>query len=1818
MRRVFAALMSLLCTVPVFVPVAAQSQEQELIPDRRVVVSRDMDFFGSDLQALFDTNMAACQQVCLNDPSCKAFTFNSRSNACFPKSAVSERQAYEGAISAVVVDVDPAVQDRAEGRVNDLNFLRKRDVDAAMSQARDLGVRHMGGKWSVDVLLKAARDKEAENDLGNALHWVGAALAQNDAADLWVDYARLALANEAVATSSSNRRRFAATAVAAGVNGYLRAPNDPGRIAALLILAEGLEESGRGRDMVPTLRLAESIQPRGDVVAALDAAINKYGFRITEHRTESDKAEPRICVTFSEDLVRTGVDYAPYVRLPDPGLVVSASGRDVCVGGVEHGHRYTITFREGLPAASGEEMVKDVTITQYVRDRSPSVAFTGRSYVLPRSSDAGLPIETVNLTEVDLTLRRVSDRNLLRAIQDSFFGEQMNNYLVREFDREVGETIWQGVGEVEQQLNLDVTTRLPMGDALADQPPGIYALTARVPSEDEYSDNIATQWFVLSDLGLASMSGSDGLHVFIRGLGDAKGKSDVSVQLISQANRVLAEAKSDASGHVQFDPGLTRGTQGAAPALLVARTEDDIAFLSLKDPAFDLSDRGVEGREPAGSVDVFLATDRGAYRAGEVIEATALARDSQARGIDGLPLVAVLTRPDGVEYSRHLSNDGLAGGHVFSMPIGATVPRGTWRIEVHSDPDTPALVTKTVLVEDFLPERIDFDLSLPEGRITASDTPDLSIEAKYLFGAPGADLPAEIRVRLSRASGIEGWDGFTFGRHDITFDPRTRYMDGGLRSGADGTLSVPLEFPAIEGDAASLPMTAEVVVSMSEGSGRPVERRLSRDLAASGPVIGIKPLFDGVVKEGSEARFQLIGLDAEGAASDMPVKWTLNRVRTTYEWYRLYGQWNWEPTVVRTEMASGTVTLGNAPVEIGADVDWGNYELVVERDGGTYVAASTEFWAGWYVPADATSTPDTLELSLDKPAYRSGEVATLRLVPRYAGTALITVMSHRLIDMQTVAVTEGENTIPLTVTDEWGAGAYVSATVIRPMDAPAGQNPARSLGLAHASIDPGAKALDVTLITGETSKPRGPLTATVQVDGITEGETAYVTVAATDLGILNITGFQSPDPQGHYFGQRKLGVEMRDLYGRLIDGLDGSMGRIRSGGDGADGARFNSPPPTEDLVARFSGPVTIGPDGRAEVSFDIPEFNGTVRLAAVAWSSTGVGQAEKDVLVRDPVVVTASLPRFLAPGDSSRMLLEVVHAEGPAGRMGLDITAQGVTLDATAIPSDIDLGDLGKASFAVPITAISEGDHAITVALTTPDGLVLRKSLTVPVRNNDPEVSQTRRFSLAAGETFTFDDNVFAGLRLDTASALVAAGPLARFDAPRLLASLDRYPYGCTEQITSQAMPLLYLSSVTDAMGLTETARIQERIDQTVARILTRQAPNGAFGLWRAQSGDFWLDAYVSDFLSRARASDFAVPDLAFRQAMDNLKNRVNYAPDFDDGGEDIAYALMVLAREGAAAVGDLRYYADVKGGDFATPLAAAQLGAALAMYGDQTRADRMFTIAVQKLGQRTGPESPLFRVDYGTDLRDAAGLLSLAVEAGSNAIDREVLIQRISDSRPELSTQEQAWSLLAAHAMVADPTASNVLLDDAPVEGPMVRRFLNGDAPRTITNNGSTATSVTLTTFGKPSEPVDQGGYGYRIERRYYDMDGAEVTGAVALGDRLVTVLRVIPAEETGARLMINDPLPAGFEIDNPNLLRSGDIRALDWLKPKQAEHTEFRADRFLAAVDHRGDKAFELAYIVRAISPGAFHHPAAVVEDMYRPQYRARTASGQLTVAP
>ncbi len=1786
---------------------------------RRAIVFENTDFYGGDIRTITDTTLDIAAQACLDTPTCQALTFNQTKGAAFLKSTANERSFFDGALSMQIINAAPALLATARTRADDLAFLPEGAVTRATRLATQIGRKYPLNDIDatrLDLRFQAAITNE---EFATALGLAARRLSLEDLADTWLSVATLA--TKLAKTAPERRFTLRSMARDAAVNAYLRSTDNAERANAMVLLAQLLQANRQGRVSIDALRLAHSLDGRESIVAALDHAIGRYGFRVTDYQVDNNAARPRICLNFSEPLRELGIDYASFLRISSGALPVEPDGDQLCIDGVTHGQSYEIALREGLPAASGEVLASSTTVTAYGRDRDPVVRFIGRSYVLPASAAPAIPVVTVNADEVELKLFRVGERNLVPTVMAGIVGQALDNYDESALADQRGTEVWRGIGEVGNTLNANVVTALPLAEALQSFQPGIYVMTARIAGSAQPWGQAATQWFIVTDLGIETLLGSDGLHVFARSLRSATPLGGISARLLASNNNVLFETTTDTAGHALIPPGYTVGTGGDSPAMLQLQSQaGDFAFIDLNQAAMDLSDRGVSGRPAPEKIDIFASFERGAYRPGETVFATILARDASAAATPGLPLTAVLYRPDGVEHSRSLLADAGAGGRVFAQTLPAAAMRGTWRLEILADPAAPSLKSMRFLVEDFTPERIDFTLDLPGGAITPALPPTLTIAANYLYGAPAAGLAIEGETTLTTSQSIAAYPAYRFGLFDEPFNETYAPIETSARTDSDGKLSFGLTLPPLTPGTRPLEMRA--TLRLSDGSGRPVERTITRALLPDGPRIGIKPLFEGTLREGSEASFDIIAIDSQTRRTTMQnVSWALSRGERNYQWYRYDGRWNWEPVTRRIRVAAGTLALtAGTSARINSAVGWGRYELKIVNTDGQYTASSYAFTAGWWSAEASVDTPDVLDVSLDKARYRVGGTARLRITPRQAGTVLVRVVSDRLISMQALAVEPGEQVVDVPVAEDWGAGAYIIATLIQPMDTAKNRNPARAIGLAYAPTDPGIRQLSARFDMPPVVRPRGPLDVRLKVGG-GEGP-VYATIAAVDLGILNLTGFTSPDPAQYYFGQRRLGVELRDIYGRLIDGMQGTPGRLRSGGDGAL-ARVNAPPPTQALVAYFSGPLTVGTDGYASASFDLPAYNGTVRLMAVVWSGTAVGQAEYDLLVRDPVVVSAAMPRFLAPGDSTRLRVDLANVSAPAGKFSVTLSGNGgVSGQTYIVPPSVILAEGGQGSLNFPITAGAAGDYTLVLTVTAPDGAQYRQSLPVSVRANDPLINRALAAALPGkGGSFSIDPAVFTEMQPGSGTGNYTLGPLARFDVAGMLDALDRTPWGGTETRVSRAMPLLYLADIASVMDLNGTADPADRVRKAIIQVLANQTSTGAFGQWAPESGDFWLDAFATDFLSRARVAGYAVSARAFSQALENLRNQLNYAGDFDNAGQGIAYALMVLAREGKASIGDLRYYADVKTYDFATPMALAQLGAALAYNGDQTRADRLFAKAYARVQGFTG-EDQSYRDDYGTQRRDSAALLALATEAGSQAIDRNALAARITTPKRYYSAQERLWQLLAARALiVAD--AADISVDGTLLAAPQIVRF---DAqalqlsPIVVQNNGAVAVNGLLNVIGAPAYDPPAQSSGYRMERWLYTLEGDPTDmAAITQNQRYVAILRVTPEQERRGRLIVSDPLPAGFEIDNPGLLRAGDISRLDWLQLDETyAQTEFRTDRFLAALTWGKKGSFQLAYIVRAVSPGQFRQPAALVEDMYRPNLRATTGVNMITILP
>ena len=1677
-----------------------------------------------------------------------------------------------------------------------------------------------------DKLLAGNKDPR-----GASRQFASAVVASPKRSRAWYGLSKSLLSIPRKELSGSERFRAPVNASAAAYRAYQLAADDNGRATALVLLSQALQRRSFWRPAIETLRTALSLVENKETRTSYDALLATHGFRVTNYRIDNETAAPELCIEFSETLKRGDVDFSKYVRVNGRGPEsVRAKGRELCAKGFKHGDNYEVVVRGGLPAQVGEALAKNADLAIYVRDRSPTVRFTGRSYVLPSRGQNGLPLVSINTDEVGVEIFRVGDRNLVSTIADGDITRQLGSWELKELRAKKGTSVYKGTLKVRRTLNKEVTTALPVGEAIPKLEAGVYTAVAWADEKSrKQGGDLATQWFIVSDLGLTVYSGGDGVHAFVRSLATAAPSEGATVKLVARNNEVLATGRTNSGGYVRFDAGIGKGEGGLKPALLVAKgAKGDYAFLDMATGAFDLSDRGVKGRAKPGPVDGYLYLDRGVYRPGEQVQLSALVRDAKAQA-SNVPTTVIVTRPDGVEHRRVRLAAGDLGGHTTTLALASGAMTGTWRLALHTDPKADPIARAAFLVEDFVPERLALELEAVTEHIAPGQSGKVNLTGKYLYGPPAGDLAidGEIVVKAS-TKGIKGYQGYHFGLADQEVTPTMGGITNAGRTSKEGLATVDVALPGIT--RTSRPLVADIIIRLKESGGRAIERSVSMPVRSEHPRLGIKPLFKDNIGEGETARFEVIAIDAANKQIGMTgLRWELVRLERSWQWYKRDGSWAYEAVTYSRKIAAGQFDASaDAPTAIAQQLDWGRYRLDVQRVDGDPLASSFFFNAGWFATDDVDS-PEMLAVALDKPSYKAGDTAKLKISTRTSGTAMISILSNGLVSARDIHVSAGDSEVEIPVGKDWGTGAYVVATLYRSLDKASKRMPGRALGVAWLGLDQEPRTLKVSLDAPEKVRSSTKLTIPIKIEGLDQAQAARVTVAAVDVGVLNLTQFASPAPSKWFYAQPVLGTEIRDLYGRLIDGMKAERGALKSGGDADGGGGMQGSPPVEETVALFSGIVQVGADGRAEISFDMPDFNGSVRLMAVAWSEGKIGEASQSVIVRDKVAITASVPRFLTLGDRAMLQLDLHNIELPASKLKVSVARTYMAGKPIEMLSrEIDLAKDGRESVYVEIEPKELGLVTYDVFVTGPDGLDVQRDYIFDVKPPAGDVRRTVTREIAAGGNLKLGRELLKNLIPGEAKVSLSVGPGAALDVPALLTQLDRYPYGCAEQTISRALPLLYSNDLSVGLGMTADGALKDRIEKSLVRVFAMQDSSGAFGVWGPSNPDMWLTSYVADFLTRAREKGYKVDTRGFSQGLSRLQNYVSYVSDFKKGGEKRAYALYVLARNGRAPIGELRYYADARLNRFATPIAKAQLGAALAMVGDKARAELAFNAAIDDLGDLSGDVT---RADFGSSLRDAAAVLTLASETNSVRSRTATLTQSLASTyaaRSHTSTQEQAWLLLAARGL-GEQVQDLKLTINGKAFGGKLRANL---APEKVSandmvvgNGGTVATNAVVTVIGSGLVPEPAASRGLTVERRYYTLDGSPVDlskddASIGQTERLAVVLTVT-AKDAGGRLLLVDRLPAGLEIENPRLVQSGDVKALSWLKTEWSpDHTEFRDDRFVAAFDffRAGNKVrtATVAYIVRAVTPGNFVHPAASVEDMYRPERHARTAGGRLVV--
>ena len=1640
-----------------------------------------------------------------------------------------------------------------------------------------------------------------------------------------------------------------------------------GALAGILVVALlGLSACNRQPSGVPEVQ-------KMPVVVEAEKAAKPEGFALVESRAELYQGQLALVLEFSERVAGSQT-FDSLMSVTGPkGEPISGSwaldddGLKLRFPYVDANTHYSLRIKKALAAADGKTLPADVEKSVYTGPMEPAVGFASQGNVLPARESRGLPVVAVNVKEVDVEFLRVSDNEVANFFAAYQRNGQRSNYELDPgygwYGRDgkpvatIAESVYANRFVLDGKENERTLSYLPIQNIAELGKPGLYfAVMKRAGS---FGNEHETAYFFVSDIGLHTRAYGEQLFVHAASLKSGEPLQDVALDIVDRKGNSVVKATTDESGNALI------GWKLDAAYVLTAKSGKDVSLLPFNQPAVDLSDFAVSGRKQQW-FDVFAWSGRDLYRPGETVRLSALLRDYDGNAIKAQPLFVTLKQPDGRVYAQAKLDPQDLNYFDFARTIPEDAPTGRWQVEFRLDPAAKeATQGMTFRIEEFLPERLKLDLSTIQETLNPEEPLQLSVQGDYLYGAPAAGNRFTARLTVAvDPHPLEARKDFFFGDPTVSLPKEAKdVVDAKLD--AKGHLEQAI--PIVE-EKPTTPIAAIISGSVYETGGRTITRTLKRTVWPATALVGIRPLFDP--KDGANANasagFEIIRANAKGElVASQPLKVTLVRERRDYNWvHDAESGWHFNYIERYEDSASADVTLAaDKAATYSAPVEWGNYRLDV-LDPETGLTTRFPFYAGWSWNDDnrgSEARPDKVKLALDKPSYRAGDTLKVTITAPQPGPGVILVESDHLLYTQTFDARRNA-TIEIPVSEDWERhDVYLTALVFRGGSAVEKVTPARAIGEAFIPINRADRKVDVSLTAPTMMKPENNLDATVKAPALA-GRKAYVTVSAVDVGILNITRYSRPDPLAWFFGQRGLGVDAYDLYGRVIESFEGALARLRWGGDAALTALPQARRPTAKVqtVDLFSGAVELDNKGEAQVALKVPDFNGTMRVTAVVYSENHYGSSDVETVVRAPLVAEVSTPRVLAPGDKSTITLDLQNFSGTEREFAVKVSGDKL-FGVLNGERKVSLADNARTTLNFPLTA-QEGYGVGTLTVTASSGSDLRieRKFEIPLRAAWPSVLRSSSKSLSASGPISVDGSLLDGLIADSVSAQMSVTRLPPLPFSAALKGLLEYPYGCVEQTTSKAYGALLLDDKTaDAMhvpGLDAKTR-KQRIDGAIGRIASMQAGSGHFSMWGGDSSVVeFLTPYVTEFLLDARDEGFLVPDQTLQKSLKRLND------DLLSGGlpfygyeqsdhlrfANQAWSAFVLARVNRAPLGTLRTLFDNERSKSLTALPLVHLGIALKLMGDAPRGENAIAEAFAKKVER-----PWYLGDYGSDLRDTSLMIALVKRFDMSKPEYEGrvfdLARGVSSEQREADAQAERWgyrwNFLSTQEQIAIARLGKVLIktgnEDNAISGTLSIGGTSREIdPTMLWSRSFTAAELRSGVSMKPDgEPpiyanIDVAGIPKTapaedrskvwIQRNYYSLDGKPWTpAALKEGEALIVGIR-IDAKEAMPDALLVDLLPGGLEIENFNLTDAQQwadvvvdgITLSDRSSAADVVHEEFRDDRYVAALKLGKGQNAQVFYLVRAVSPGTFIVPPPQVSDMYKPEQRGIGRSVPATI--
>lgn len=1356
------------------------------------------------------------------------------------------------------------------------------------------------------------------------------------------------------------------------------------------------------------------------------------------------------------------------------------------------------------------------------------------------------------------------------------------------------------------------------------------------PSYYMNSDRIAACNVFASNLGMIVKRNSlNKLWIAVSNILDTKPIGKAQVTAYNFQLQPIGKGETNGDGFVEITPK-------GVPFIIVAESEKQKAYVRVVDGEEQSVSRfDVGGKDIQKGLKGFIYGERGVWRPGDTLHISFILEDREKRIPDKHPVALEIYNPRGQFYTKMISTQGMNGFYTFDVPTQATDPTGLWNAYIKVGGTT---FHKGLRIETIKPNRLKINLALPKILQATDKDVYAPLTSTWLTGATASKLKAKIEMSLSKVNTqFKNYGQYIFNNPATDFTTiKTDVFDGTLD--AEGKASVTLKVPTATEAPGMLNATFTTRVFEPGGDASIYTQTIPFSPFTSYVGINLNQPKGKYIETDKDHVFDIVTVNTQGQL--------VNRTNLEYKIYRIGWSWWWENsgesfgTYINnssiTPVASGNLQTRGGKASFKFRVDypsWGRYLVYVKDKESGHATGGTVYidWPEWRGRSSKTdpSGIKMLAFSLNKDSYEIGETATAIIPAAAGGRALVSIENgSTVLRQEWIEVSNGGDTkYTFKITPEMTPNVYLHISLLQPHAQTVNDLPIRMYGVVPVFVTNSQTILQPQIQMPEVLRPETNFNVTVSEKS---GKPMTYTLAIVDDGLLDLTNFKTPDPWNDFYSREALGIRTWDMYDNVLGASSGSYSSLFSTGGDATLKPADAKANRFKPVVKFIGPFYLGKGKSQTHTLKLPMYVGSVRAMVVAGQDGAYGNAEKTAFVRTPLMMLSTLPRVLSIQEEITVPVNIFAMENQVKNVTVSLQASGGGVQIVgANQQSLKFTQPGDQLVFFTLKTGSKTGKATIHLTANGGGQQTKETIEIDVRNPNPVVTLRNSQWIEAGQSKELSYNLSSSSTNNQIKLEVSRIPSV--DISRRFDFLYNYQHHCTEQLTSKALPLLFVAQF-KTIDKTEAEKIKTNVQEAIRQIYGRQLPNGGFVYWPGNAvADEWISSYAGMFLTLAQEKGYAVHANVlnkwkrFQRAAAQNWRMPQEASGWQQWQSELqqAFRLYTLALAGVPEYGAMNRMKEQTG---LSIQAKWRLAAAYALTGKMKPAEEL----VYNVETTVNPYSSMNQI-YGSSDRDEAMILEtlILMNRERDALQQAKVVSKNLSQEDWFSTQSTAFALMAMGRLAEklsgtldfvwswnDKQQPAVKSAKAVFEKEIATTPKSGTV--SVKNQGKGALSVDLITRTQLlNDTLPAISDNLRMDIRYANLNGTPLSvNDIIQGTDFMAITSISNISGTSdyTNLALTHIIPSGWEIYNERMVApETENAAADGSGQSVSKYSyqDIRDDRVLTYFNLRRGETKVFTVRLQATYAGNFILPAVQCEAMYDVNVQARSKAGRTTVS-